>query len=197
MNAKEIKRIINNSDNLNYITYVKKDKESSVYSAFINDYLIYKIYGNAIYYVDNKKNIEIFVDLLNKDEEFFVSSIIMKKNNLLKDIKNEYYNMPFYNKPIIPIKPDFDDIKNYEEAKKFAEEFKKYEIEKESYDERLKKYEHNIRILKDEFHNDIKKEFNIENNPKEELLFNLSIEYGFDDYFKVYEHYKKYVHLII
>ena len=33
-------------------------------------------------------------------------------------------------------------------------------------------------------------------NKKEEMLFNLSVEHHEYDYFKIYEHYKKYVKLI-
>lgn len=50
--------------------------------------------------------------------------------------------------------------------------------------------------LMKEFHDDIKKEFNVENNPKEEMLFNLSLVHHEYDYFKIYEHYKKHVELI-
>ena len=96
----------------------------------------------------------------------------------------------------IHIKEQEKVIENDEDAKKFSKAYRQYKINKNKYDEDILLYNKNIEILMDEFHYDLKKEFHAENNPKEELLFNMSLEYSNNNFYKLYEHYNKYVELI-
>lgn len=204
MNAKHLLNLLNKDVHPygKVADFVKRDEnDKKVYNAFQmyknENHLVFKIFEDEnVYRYDEKNDRFIFFKNLNENKEVFLSSNILKKESVLENIKSEYYSSPFCSLPDEkPIMPD-DDIEFDEDDEQFDEKFRIYKLNVDIYNTKIYLYNINMNILMEEFHEDLKKEFNVENNPKEEMLFNLSVENYEHDYFKIYEHYKKYVELI-
>lgn len=121
---------------------------------------------------------------------------IKKSDNILDNINNGYYVTPYHGYPTKPSKPK-GNVNSVSEAETFIKKMKEYEEQVEKYNSQLNLYRSDLNNLYKEFHEDLKKEFGTENNPKEERLYEIAYSNGHSSgFYSVYGWYSELVELI-
>ena len=125
-----------------------------------------------------------------------IYSKISKSDNILENINNKYYITPYHDYPTRPSKPK-GNVNSVSEAEIFIQKMKDYEEQIENYKSQLDLYHKDLNYLYKEFHEDLKREFGTENNPKEERLYEIAYSNGHSSgFYSVYNWYSELVELI-
>lgn len=125
-----------------------------------------------------------------------IHSKICKSGKITTDIKSGYYTTPYHKYPsgclIPPSKTDYAGS-----PEDFKAKMKEYEEEVEKRKVQIELFKHDRACLLEEFHDDLKKEFGTESNPKESMLFDIARSHGGDcSLYKIYKWYAELSKLI-
>lgn len=126
-------------------------------------------------------------------------SSIRKCDGIEENIRNGYYERPFNPYEPEPNIPKHQ-VETLEDAYKLVELMKKYDSKIKDYRRRILKHYNDLYELKEEFHEDLKKEFNMVNDRREEKIFKMAMEYAYHgeryNFFCAYKYYSDICKLI-